>query len=227
MCPGSEVAEELGTTNLSSQEKLVAGMLRPENLLDIVRHFVLFQAEEGKTIKLVCRYQQYRAVQLAMERLLTGKTKAEDGENDRRGGIVWHTQGSGKSLTMVFLIRKLRSDTMLRRFKVVLVTDRKFLQKQLAETAELTGEVVKVARNTAKVQQLLAEKGPGLVFAMIQKYQERDLDPNEEGAAEDEAIADTIADVGEFPVLNEDASILVIVDPEIRALNPSVTTTPG
>lgn len=154
--PMAEVAEELGTERLSSQEKLVAGMLRPTNLLDIVRHFVFFQVEEGKTIKLVCRYQQYRAVQLAMERLLTGKTKAEDGEIDRRGGIVWHTQGSGKSLTMVFLIRKMRSDRRLRRFKVVLVTDRKFLQKQLTETAELTSEVVKVARNTAKVKQLLA-----------------------------------------------------------------------
>ena len=213
----AEVAEAQGTPHLSSQEKLVAGMLRPANLLNIVRHFVLFKVEDGKTTKLVCRYQQFRAVQLATKRLLTGKTRAEDGESDRRGGIVWHTQGSGKSLTMVFLIRKMRSDPTLRRFKVVLVTDRKFLQKQLAETAELTGDVVKIARNVAKVQQLLAEKGPGLVFAMIQKYQERDLDTGEEDVGEDEAIADSAADLGDFPVLNEDASILVIVDEAHRS----------
>jgi len=51
----------------------------------------------GQTIKLVCRYQQYRAVTQAVQRLKTGKTRSEDGEHDRRGGIIWHTQGSGKA----------------------------------------------------------------------------------------------------------------------------------
>ena len=73
---------------------------------------------EGRTVKIVGRYQQYRAVQRSIERLTTGKTRLEDGEFDRRGGIVWHTQGSGKSLTMVFLIRKMRTLPELRRFKV-------------------------------------------------------------------------------------------------------------
>jgi type I restriction enzyme R subunit len=88
---------ELNKEHLSSQNKLIAGMLRPAHLLDIIRHFTLFMPVSGTTIKVVCRYQQFRAVQYAIDRLLHGKTKAEDGEHDRRGGIIWHTQGSGKS----------------------------------------------------------------------------------------------------------------------------------
>ena len=101
--PMAEVAEELGkaggapTSPLTSQEKLVAGMLRPAHLLDIVRHFTLFMELGGRTVKLVCRYQQFRAVQLAVQRMLTGKTRAQDGEQDRRGGIIWHTQGAGRA----------------------------------------------------------------------------------------------------------------------------------
>ena len=216
--PMAEVAAQLRKESLSSQEKLVAGMLRPENLLDIVRHFMLFTTVEGKTIKVVPRYQQFRAVQLATDRLVHGKTRQTDGEHDRRGGIVWHTQGSGKSLAMVFLVRKMRSMPELRRFKVVVVTDRKQLQKQLAETAALTGETVKVARTTARVKELLAEQGPGLVFAMIQKYQERDADTGEDEIDEgDDGIRDTVGEVGVFPVLNEDESILVLVDEAHRS----------
>jgi type I restriction enzyme R subunit len=84
--PMSEVAAALGKEDLSSQEKLVAGMLRPAHLLDIVRHFTLFSTVGAKTIKLVPRYQQFRAVQAATERLLTGKTRIEDGEYDRLEG---------------------------------------------------------------------------------------------------------------------------------------------
>jgi type I restriction enzyme R subunit len=170
----ADVAETLGVTSLSSQQRLIAGMLPPANLLDIVRHFTLFMTMGGQTIKLVCRYQQYRAVTRAVHRLKTGKTRAEDGEHDRRGGIIWHTQGSGKSLTMVFLVLKLRTDPELRRFKVVIITDRKDLQDQLSDTAELTGETVKVASNTGKLKSLLGQPGPGLIFGTIQKYREHE-----------------------------------------------------
>ena len=147
----AEVAAALGKPvdkALSEQERLVAGLLRPAHLLDVVRHFTLFMAADGQTIKSVCRYQQYRAVNRALQRLRGGKTRRQDGEHDRRGGIVWHTQGSGKSLTMVFLIRKLRTDAQLRRFKVVVVTDRSDLEVQLSSTAALTGQNVNVANST-------------------------------------------------------------------------------
>jgi hypothetical protein len=96
---------QLRKATLSEQERLVAGLCEPRNLLDVVRHFTLFTDVDGHAVKAVCRYQQYRAVTRAIDRLRTGKTRLQDGEHDRRGGIVWHTQGSGKSLTMVFLIR--------------------------------------------------------------------------------------------------------------------------
>lgn len=202
--PMSDVQAELGKEHLSSQNTLVAGMLRPAQLLDIVRHFTLYQQVSGRTIKIVCRYQQYRAVQLAVDRLLQGKTRLEDGEYDRRGGVIWHTQGSGKSLTMVFLVRKMRSDPALRRFKVVAVTDRKDLQKQLSDTLALSGETVRIGRRVKQVKNLLAEKGPGVVFAMVQKYTQRDT-PAAAGMG------------AEFPVLNEDDSILVLVDEAHRS----------
>lgn len=204
--PLEHVHAELGKELLSSQNKLIAGMLRPAHLLDIIRHFTVYQQVSGKTVKIVCRYQQFRAVHHAIERLRTGKTRAQDGEHDRRGGIVWHTQGSGKSLTMVFLVRKMRSMPVLQRFKVVVITDRKDLERQLSATAELTGETVRVAKSIRHVKKLLQAKGPGLVFAMIQKYVDRDL----ESLSPD-------AEVGDLGLLNDDASILVMVDEAHRS----------
>src|SRR5215471_18347907 len=168
--PEADVCVSLGVTALSSQERLVAGMLAPERLLDLVRHFTLFMQAGTRTVKIVARYQQYRAVHRALERLTTGATRAQDGEYDRRGGIVWHTQGSGKSLTMVFLVRAMRTDRDLVRFKVVVVTDRTDLQRQLSSTAELTGETVQTARKVKELKELLSAPGKALVFAMIQKY---------------------------------------------------------
>lgn len=211
-----EVAQELGKPSLSEQERMIAGLLSPSHLLDVVKNFMLFMQTGGQTIKTVCRYQQYRAVNRAIARLKTGQTRLQHGEHDKRGGIIWHTQGSGKSLTMVFLIRKMRADARLRRFKVVVVTDRKDLQGQLSATATLTGEVVDVAESTAGVKSLARRKGPGLIFATIQKYR----DPESTGDAS--LTADDLPKVEEsrviykaderFEVLNEDDSILVLVD---------------
>lgn len=200
------VREELGKDNLSSQNTLIAGMLRPAHLLDLIQHFSLYQQVSGRTVKIVGRYQQFRAVHAAVDRLLHGKTRRQDGEHDRRGGIIWHTQGSGKSLTMVFLIRKMRSLPALRRFKVVLVTDRKDLQRQLSETALLTGESARVAKSVREAKQLLAKPGPELVFVMIQKYVDRELG---QLSAEDA--------VGDLGLLNEDDAILVMVDEAHRS----------
>ncbi|MDE0235977.1 MAG: DEAD/DEAH box helicase family protein, partial [bacterium] len=204
-----EVAASLGmlVEVVTQQEVLTAGMLAPERLLDIVRHFTLFkETGSGRTIKLVCRYQQYRGVQKALHRLRTGTTRADDGHVDRRGGIVWHTQGSGKSLTMVFLIRAMRSDAELRKFKVVLVTDRTDLEIQLRDTAALTGETVKVARSAAEVRELLSQPGSSLVMAMIQKYRDTNGGSGDGLGAEET-----------FGVLNDSESILVMVDEAHRS----------
>lgn len=198
---GSEddVAAAMGKKVLSEQERLIAGVLRPAHLLDILRHYLLFMNVGGQTIKTVCRYQQYRAVNRTLERLRTGKTRLQDGEYDRRGGIVWHTQGSGKSLTMVFMIRKMRTDLALRKFKLIMVTDRKDLQRQLSETATMSGDVVELATSNASLKKLASRKGPGLVFATIQKYRT------------DEDVAEVTKGPA-FEVLNEDDTIVVVVD---------------
>ncbi|WP_420433823.1 type I restriction endonuclease subunit R [Candidatus Poriferisocius sp.] len=210
-CPATvdEVAASLGkpADAVTQQELLTAGMLAPERLLDIVRHFTLFtNIGAGRTIKLVGRYQQYRGVQKALRRLLTGDTRAVDGHVDRRGGIIWHTQGSGKSLTMVFLIRAMRSHPQLRSFKIVLVTDRTDLQAQLNSTAALVGETVKVARSAAEVRELLRQPGPAVVMAMIQKYRDTSGDD-----------ADGLGEGETFETLNESESILVMVDEAHRS----------
>lgn len=191
--PMHEVAQDLGVESLKSQPLLVAGMLRKENLLSIVRNFVLHTQDSGRTIKIAGRYQQFRAVQKAIHRLQTGETRLQIGGDDGRGGVVWHTQGSGKSLTMVFLVRQMRTLPELRRFKIVAVTDRTDLEKQLAETAALIGEPLRRAQNSEDLKAILSEEGADLVFAMIQKVQER----------EGEDL---------YPELNDSENVLLLVD---------------
>jgi type I restriction enzyme R subunit len=197
----SEVADNLGKQGepLSQQETLVAGMLRPAHLIDLLANFVVYE-EEGSITKIVGRYQQFRTVHKAMTRLKEGETKAEHGLEDQRGGIVWHTQGAGKSLTMVFLVRKMRRDEELRSFKVVGVTDRTSLEDQLTGTAELAGEPVRIAESTAELKSLLSEEGSDLVFAMIQKFQ----DP-ETGEIEMDETFDELNDSEEVTVLVDEA----------------------
>ncbi len=164
---------------LHSQQILAAGMLRPAHLLELVRNFTVFQQVDGKTRKVVARYQQFRAIHKAVTKLQEGRTKLQGAERDERGGIVWHTQGSGKSLSMVFLVRKMRMMPRLKRFKIVVVTDRTDLQDQLGATAQLSGEAVRPTdadlrsreSPTALTQRLLADPTPDIVMAMLQKYQ--------------------------------------------------------
>ena len=237
-----EVARELGKTpnTLKSQERLAAGMLRPERLLDILQNFILFKTDDGKLIKVAPRYQQYRAVHKAIERLKRGVTRLRsDRDQDQRGGIIWHTQGSGKSITMVYLVRKLRTVPELRAFKVVVVTDRTDLEQQLRETLALTGEQARPndrdgrrgLSGTDLVKGILAEDGPDVVFAMAQKYLDRAGEAEVleyaiplEPAKYLERVADGPGDPArvrllrqtirrqEFGVLNESEQILILVD---------------
>lgn len=200
----------------TAQKVLSAGVLHPHRLLDIVRNFVVFkdvEVAEGRTarVKIGPRYQQYRAVYKAIERLRTGETKQVHGKEDKRGGIVWHTQGSGKSLTMVFLVRKLRSTPGLGHFKVVVVTDRKQLQKQLAETAVLAGEKPDIVTRASKVPKVLGLENAGLVFVMIQKQQ--DAEKARQNAADSLAHQGTPG----WGLINDRDGILIMVDEAHRS----------
>ncbi|MFF1777639.1 type I restriction endonuclease subunit R [Streptomyces virginiae] len=199
-----------------AQKVLVAGVLHPHRLLDIVRNFVVFkdvEVAEGRTarVKIGPRYQQYRAVFKAIARLQKGETKQVHGKEDKRGGIIWHTQGSGKSLTMVFLVRKMRSTPGLGHFKVVVVTDRKQLQDQLSETAVLAGEKPDVITRASQVPKVLGLENAGLVFVMIQKQQDAEKARQQAG--------DALAHEGTpgWGLVNDRAGILIMVDEAHRS----------
>jgi type I restriction enzyme R subunit len=229
-------------SDLRSQQILVAGMLRPAHLLDLIRNFTVFQQTDGKTRKVAAHYQQFRAIHNAVSRLVHGRTRAQGAARDERGGIVWHTQGSGKSLSMVFLVRKMRMAERLKRFKVVAVTDRTDLEAQLRETARLSGEALRpndsdvMGREspTVRTQRILQETTPDIVFAMLQKYQDvsrrvvkdkvaMTIVRKEKKPGKDEAVVDRLVTLEEsirfedFPVLNESEEILLLVDEAHRS----------
>jgi type I restriction enzyme R subunit len=184
---------EHGSSSPNDQQRLVAGMLDQDNLLDIIRTFTLFSTnDKGETIKVVGRYQQFRAVKLAAKRLLEGKTPRE------RSGIIWHTQGSGKSLTMMFMVREMYRHPSLSKWKVVFITDRTQLEQQLSETSQSIGFSVKVADSIRKLKELLASDSSDLVMAMIHKFREADLKES-------------------FPELNASPNILVMTDEAHRS----------
>ena len=121
------------------QAQLIVGLLSPTTLLDIrggdsrLRDYVVYEPERGRLVKKLPRYQQYRAVRAVLDRLLSGRKPEE------RGGVVWHTQGSGKSLTMLWLATKLRREPRLSNPTIVVVTDRRQLDRQIAGTFERCG----------------------------------------------------------------------------------------
>lgn len=149
-----------------AQEVLIQGMLPKETLLDIVRTCTVFMDVETVRAKIVTRYQQYRAVWKIIDRLRTKTTP------DARSGVVWHTQGSGKSLTMVFVIRKLRMCDDLKDLKVCLINDRTALEEQLGKTAELTGEPVTYISSSEDLKTKLATDTSNLNMVMVHKFQE-------------------------------------------------------
>lgn len=182
-----------GAGSPNDQQRLVAGMLDRNNLLDLIRTFTLFSVnDKGEAIKIVGRYQQFRAVKLAVKRLLSGKTPRE------RSGIIWHTQGSGKSLTMMFMVREMYRHAELSHWKVVFVTDRTQLEQQLRETSQSIGFTVNVADSIRRLKELLRSDTSDLVMAMIHKFRETDL-------------------METFPELNPSPNILVMTDEAHRS----------
>ncbi|HQP37061.1 MAG TPA: type I restriction endonuclease subunit R, partial [Polyangiaceae bacterium] len=153
----------------TSQDVLIYGLLTPENLLDIVRNFMVFERDPntGKIIKKVCRYQQFGAVNKAIMRAGSAKKPTE------RGGVVWHTQGSGKSLTMLWLALKLRRDPKHDNPTLVIVTDRKDLDEQISGTFENCGfQNPEQADSVRDLKRLLSGPTGKTVLTTVQKFQE-------------------------------------------------------
>lgn len=188
-----EDIEPAQRTSPNDQQRLVHGMLKPENLLSIIRSFSVFSTDsKGNVIRIVGRYQQFRAVKKTVHQLLNGTNKKE------RGGIIWHTQGSGKSLTMVFLIREMWLHPKLQSYKVILLTDRTQLDDQIKETAQGVGYTINDPGSIAKVKAALSSNSSEIVSCMIHKFQEREL-----------------ADA--FPELNTSENILILTDEAHRS----------
>ncbi|TBG69230.1 type I restriction endonuclease subunit R [Rhizobium leguminosarum] len=126
------LASQLGRTP-TGQDILLAGLLNPATLLDLVRNFVIFETIDGRRIKKLARYQQFVAVGKAIDRIRSAQ------DPKRRGGVIHHTQGSGKSLTMVFLATKLRRLPEAENPTLVIVTDRTDLDDQISAQFKRSG----------------------------------------------------------------------------------------
>lgn len=195
-------------TNLPALEVLIKGIFDQRRFLDILRNFVVFSEEtvtEKKTgqkikalIKRVTKYHQYWAVNAAVE----STVKASGVDGDRRGGVVWHTQGSGKSFEMVFYAAKIMRDSRMQNPTLVFITDRNDLDDQLFgevfAPAEILPEKPVQADTRAGLRTLLRRASGGIVFTTLQKFR-----PGEDGDAN--------------PVLTDRRNVVVVADEAHRS----------
>lgn len=151
-----EQAEILPTV----QDHYLYGLCRPDRLLDITFNFILFDNGEKK----VSRYQQFFAIKKTMQRI----KQIEHGK--RTGGVIWHTQGSGKSLTMVMLAQAIAMEPDIRNPKIVLVTDRTDLDDQITKTFRKCGRFVDNATTGQRLVELLESKSDAIVTTIINKF---------------------------------------------------------
>ena len=175
------------------QDTLLAGLLAPEVLLDVFRNFTVFERDDKtcKTIRKIPRYQQYGAVSKAITRAGNAKRPTE------RGGIVWHTQGSGKSLTMLWLAIKLRRDEAHENPTLVLVTDRVDLDEQIAKTFQACGfPNPQRAESVRELRDLLRGPGGGTILTTVHKFQDLAIKGRR----------------SEFPTLTEARNVFVLTD---------------
>ena len=150
-----------GGRGVTEQDRVLYALCRPERLLDLARRFTLFDLGVKKN----ARYQQFFAVR----KLLT-HVKERDAEGIRRGGVIWHTQGSGKSLTMVMMARALALENDIENPRIVLVTDRIDLDRQLKNTFASCGLEPNQARSGRHLLELVSERKAAVVTTLINKF---------------------------------------------------------
>lgn len=153
---------------------MLNGMFPKERLLDLIRNFIVFQDIQGKKVKILAGYHQYFAVRKAVER-----TREAIREKTGKVGVVWHTQGSGKSLSMVFYTGLVVGDPEFENPTIVVLTDRNDLDNQLFGTFSacsslLLRQTPKQAESRENLKELLKVKAGGIVFTTIQKFEEGD-----------------------------------------------------
>jgi type I restriction enzyme R subunit len=147
--------------SVTDQDRLIYALCRPERLLDMTRRYVVFDGGEKK----VPRWQQYFAVQRLLKRV-----REKDADGRRYGGVVWHTQGSGKSLTMVMLGKVLSLESGLHNQRIILVTDRTDLDEQIKDTFHACGLEPVRAQTAAHLATLLKEGKTRVMTTVINKF---------------------------------------------------------
>ncbi len=207
------------TKKQSELEPMIKGLLNKQTLLDVIRHFIVFEKTKGKTLKKIAAYHQYYAVNRAIGSTIRASaepggfvrehpgeyglpTTEDQSQGDKRAGVIWHTQGSGKSLSMVFYAGKLVLAEAMNNPTLVVLTDRNDLDQQLFETfsncQQLLRQSPAQATNRDELKKLLAVASGGIVFTTIQKFF-----PEESGA--------------QYPLLSERRNIVVIADEAHRS----------
>lgn len=178
---------------------LIEGLYTPAHILEMLRYFTIFQPIGGKTAKIVCAYHQFYAVKKAYKRALVASAEGGDG----RGGLMWHTQGSGKSIEMACLGGMLATSTELENPTIVLVTDRNNLDHQLYDTFVAAKALLRQDPELAESRSDLRDKvgsrpAGGVIFTTIQKFS---LEDGEES----------------FPVLADRRNVFVFTDEAHRS----------
>lgn len=178
-------------------ETLVRGALAPQYLLDYLRYFVLFE-DDGRLVKKIAGYHQFHAVRAAIEQVVASSRVDTPANIQGKGGVVWHTQGSGKSITMTCFAARVMQDTAMENPTIVVITDRNDLDGQLFGVFSLAQDLLREqpaqAHTRQELRQLLTNRpSGGIIFATIQKFM----------PGEDEDI---------FPVLSDRRNIVVIAD---------------
>ena len=202
---GHLVADE----TIPQMEVMAKGMLNKEVLLDLIRHFTIFHQNKEQITKIVPRYHQYFAVNKAVE--TTRKATAVNG--DQRAGVIWHTQGSGKSLSMAFYAGKLV--LALNNPTLVILTDRNDLDDQLFDTFSLSQDILRQtpvqAENRDDLKKKLSVTSGGIVFTTIQKFLPEIEDRIDLGNGKFKSVK------GQFEELSDRRNIVVIADEAHRS----------
>lgn len=178
-------------------ETLVRGLLAPAMLLDYLRYFVLFE-DDGTLVKKVAGYHQFHAVRAAIQQVVTASRPDGPATTKGKGGVVWHTQGSGKSITMTCFAARVMREAAMENPTIVVITDRNDLDGQLFGVFSLAQDLLREqpvqAGTRQELRRLLGNRpSGGIVFATIQKFM----------PGEDEDV---------FPLLSDRHNIVVIAD---------------
>ncbi|HWQ43581.1 MAG TPA: type I restriction endonuclease subunit R [Desulfosporosinus sp.] len=189
--------EDIAPATIPQIEVLIKGIFNRHRLLDLLHHFIVFNEDDGKVVKKVAAYHQFFAVNKALQETI----EASSPKGDRRIGIIWHTQGSGKSLTMAFFAGKVIAHPKMRNPTLVILTDRNDLDDQLFGTFSTCKDLIRQtpvqAKDRQNLRELLSVSSGGVVFSTVQKF---------------------MPDKGEtYPTLSERTNIVVIADEAHRS----------